>query len=41
LATEVSLGRRTKGKVERDEEALRTMEALDQNTAWLLKNIHA
>jgi multimeric flavodoxin WrbA len=32
---------RAKGEVEHDEEALRTMEALGQNLAWLLKKIHA
>ncbi len=32
---------RAKGEVEQDEEALRTMEALGQNMAWLLKKIHA
>jgi multimeric flavodoxin WrbA len=31
---------RAKGEVEQDEEALRTMEALGQNMAWLLKKIH-
>ena len=30
---------RAKGEVEQDEEALRTMEALGQNMAWLLKKI--
>jgi multimeric flavodoxin WrbA len=32
---------RAKGEVEQDEEALRTMEALGQNMAWLLKKINA
>jgi hypothetical protein len=32
---------RAKGEVEHDEEALRTMEALGQNMAWLLKKINA
>jgi multimeric flavodoxin WrbA len=32
---------RTKGEVEQDDEGLRTMEALGQNMAWLLKKIHA
>ena len=32
---------RAKGEVEQDEEALRTMEALGQNMAWLLKRINA
>jgi multimeric flavodoxin WrbA len=32
---------RAKDEVEQDEEALRTMEALGQNIAWLLKKIHA
>jgi len=31
---------RAKGEVEQDEEALRTMEALGQNMAWLLKKIN-
>jgi multimeric flavodoxin WrbA len=31
---------RVKGEVEQDEEALRTMEALGQNMAWLLKRIN-
>jgi hypothetical protein len=30
-----------KSEVEQNEEALRTMEALGQNMAWLLKKIHA
>ncbi len=32
---------RAKGEVEQDEEALRTMETLGQNIAWLLKRLHA
>ncbi len=32
---------RAKGEVEQDEEGLRTMEALGQNMAWLLKKINA
>jgi multimeric flavodoxin WrbA len=32
---------RAKGEVEQDEEALRTMETLGQNMAWLLKKINA
>ncbi len=32
--------RPAKGKVERDEEALRTMEALGHVMGWLLKNVH-
>jgi multimeric flavodoxin WrbA len=32
---------RNKGEVEHDEEALRTMETLGQNLAWLLKKINA
>jgi multimeric flavodoxin WrbA len=36
----IGLGRAI-GEVEQDEEALRTMEALGQNMAWLLKKIHA
>jgi hypothetical protein len=32
---------RAKGKVEPDEEALRTMEALGPNMAWLLRKINA
>jgi multimeric flavodoxin WrbA len=32
---------RAKGEVEQDEEGLRTMEALGQNMAWLLKKIDA
>jgi multimeric flavodoxin WrbA len=32
---------RAKGEVERDEKALRTMEALGQNMAWLLKKINS
>ena len=31
---------RAKGEVEQDEEGLRTMEALGQNMAWLLKKIN-
>jgi hypothetical protein len=31
---------RVKGEVEQDEEALRTMEALGQNMAWLLQKIN-
>jgi len=31
---------RAKGEVEQDEEALRTMEALGPNMAWLLKKIN-
>jgi multimeric flavodoxin WrbA len=31
---------RAKGEVEQDKEGLRTMEALGQNMAWLLKKIH-
>jgi multimeric flavodoxin WrbA len=36
----IGLGRAI-GEVEHDEEALRTMEALGQNMAWLLKRINA
>jgi multimeric flavodoxin WrbA len=36
----IGLGRAI-GEVEHDEEALRTMETLGQNMAWLLKKIHA
>jgi multimeric flavodoxin WrbA len=32
---------RNKGEVEQDEEALRTMETLGQNMAWLLKKLNA
>ncbi len=32
---------RNKGEVEQDEEGLKTMEALGQNMAWLLKKINA
>jgi multimeric flavodoxin WrbA len=32
---------RNKGEVEQDEEALRTMQTLGQNMAWLLKKLHA
>jgi multimeric flavodoxin WrbA len=32
---------RAKGEVEHDEEALRTMETLGQNLAWLLKKLNA
>ena len=32
---------RAKGEVEQDEEALRTMETLGQNMAWLLRKINA
>jgi multimeric flavodoxin WrbA len=32
---------RAKGEVEQDEEGLRTMEALGQNMAWLLKKVNA
>ena len=32
---------RAKGEVEQDEEGLRTMAALGQNIAWLLKKINA
>ena len=32
---------RAKGEVEQDEEALRTMQTLGQNMAWLLKKINA
>jgi len=32
---------RAKGEVEQDEEGLRTMEALGQNMAWLLKKINS
>jgi len=32
---------RAKGEVEQDEEGLKTMEALGQNMAWLLKKINA
>ncbi len=32
---------RNKGEVEQDEEALRTMQTLGQNMAWLLKRLHA
>ena len=31
---------REKGEVEKDEEGIRTMKALGQNMAWLLKKIH-
>jgi hypothetical protein len=31
---------RAKGEVEHDEEGLRTMQALGQNMAWLLKKIN-
>jgi hypothetical protein len=31
---------RVKGEVEQDEEALRTMQTLGQNIAWLLKKIN-
>jgi multimeric flavodoxin WrbA len=36
----IGLGR-AKGEVEQDEEGLKTMQALGQNLAWLLKKIHA
>jgi multimeric flavodoxin WrbA len=36
----IGLGRAI-GEVEQDEEALRTMEALGRNMAWLLKKLHA
>jgi multimeric flavodoxin WrbA len=36
----IGLGRAI-GEVEHDEEALRTMQTLGQNLAWLLKKIHA
>jgi hypothetical protein len=32
---------RAKGKVEQGEEALRTMQTLGQNMAWLLKRLNA
>jgi multimeric flavodoxin WrbA len=32
---------RAKGEVEHDEEGLRTMQALGQNMAWLLRRLHA